>query len=436
MASFSKISLFIALTFLSSCFYSEGNAPTDTVLVPGTSTDEEELQDPQLSVGYEYNCYKSELGEVRCWGDNSSGQLGYGNTVVIGENETPSSVGVVAVGGTVTHIEAGNYHTCAILEGGTIKCWGNNGFGQLGLGNTTDIGDNETPAATPVINVGGTVTQLALGTLHTCALLSTGAVRCWGWGADGRLGYGNITDIGDNEHPATAGDVSLGETAVQIVAGDAHTCALLSSGSVRCWGDATYGVLGQSSANDLGDNELPSSWPVLNIGAGTITQLTSKNNHTCALYSTGAVRCWGRNTEGRLGYGNTNTIGDDEGPANAGDVNVGGTVAEISAGFYHTCARLTAGTVKCWGSGQGGRRGSNDTAVIGDNELPSTVGTITLGDTATFVGSGGHHTCVLTTAGGVRCFGVAASGALGYGSIFNNGDDETPDTAGDVLLGF
>ena len=163
----------------------------------------------QIAAGGDHTCALLDTGAVRCWGFGSDGRLGYGNTDNIGENETPASVGDVDVGGTVLQIAAGGSHTCALLVGGAVRCWGVGSDGRLGYGNTDDIGDDETPASAGDVVVGGTVTQIAAGTNHTCAVLVGGAVRCWGRGDVGALGYGNPNNIGDNETPASAGDVEL-----------------------------------------------------------------------------------------------------------------------------------------------------------------------------------------------------------------------------------
>jgi cysteine-rich repeat protein len=158
-------------------------------------------------VGEAHTCVLFQTGGVRCWGAGSAGQLGYGNTNSIGDNETPASAGNVNVGGSVVQIAAGRAHTCALLSTGNVRCWGLNNFGVLGYGNTNDIGDNETPASAGDVNVGGSVIQITSGFARTCALLSTGSVRCWGQGSV--LGYGNTNDIGDNETPASAGNVPV-----------------------------------------------------------------------------------------------------------------------------------------------------------------------------------------------------------------------------------
>jgi alpha-tubulin suppressor-like RCC1 family protein len=187
--------------------------------------------------------------------------LGYGNNFDIGDDELPSSVGFVIVGGAVAQIVAGLQHTCALLTSGNIRCWGRGGSGRLGYGNQNDIGDNELPSLAGNVNIGGPVIQItsAASGEHTCALLDNGEIRCWGNGADGRLGYGNINNVGDDETPASVGNVNVGGTVVQVVAGSSHTCVLLSDGNVRCWGKASTGQLGYGNTNTIGDDELPSS---------------------------------------------------------------------------------------------------------------------------------------------------------------------------------
>src|SRR6185369_12855906 len=143
------------------------------------------------AVGTAHTCALPVTEAVKCWGDNRYGQLGYGNTTRIGDNEVPSAVGTVSIGASAAQIEVGYVHTCARLASGSMRCWGDSMFGQLGYGNTTRIGDTEAPSAAGDVPVGGTVVEIATGQQHTCARLSTGAVRCWGDGTLGRLGYGN-----------------------------------------------------------------------------------------------------------------------------------------------------------------------------------------------------------------------------------------------------
>ena len=347
----------------------ESPAKAGDVNVGGTVT--------QVAVGGYHTCALLTGGNVRCWGDNEHGQLGYGHTSHIGMDESPASAGDVNVGGTVTQIAVSSFHTCALLTGGNVRCWGKNPSGQLGYGHTNDIGDDENPASAGDINVGGTVTQIAAGSTHTCALLTGGltggTVRCWGHNGFGQLGYGHINDIGDDESPASAGSVNVGGTVVQIAAGTFHTCALLTDGSVRCWGYNEHGQLGYGHTDDIGDDEPPADAGEVDVG-GTVTQIAVSSFHTCALLTGGNVRCWGHNKYGKLGYGHTDDIGDDESPASAGDVNVGGTVTQIAVSSFHTCALLTGDTVRCWGSEKYDRTNN-----IGDDETPADAGDVNVG---------------------------------------------------------
>lgn len=257
-----------------------------------------------------------------------------------------------------------------------MRCWGDGSWNQLGYGDSEHIGDDETPASTGNVVVGGPVRQIAMGSTHSCALMESGGVRCWGSGQTGALGYENLDIVGDDETPASAGDVSLGEGAKQLDAGAGITCALLESGSVRCWGGGAAGALGLGTTNDVGDDEVPSAVPTVNVG-GPASQLAVGVGHACALLTTGNVRCWGSNSSGQLGYGNTNNIGDNETPASAG------SVIQLSAGGFHTCALLDTGSVRCWGLNNSGQLGYGNTNDIGDNETPATAGDVNVGYSTT-----------------------------------------------------
>ena len=129
-------------------------------------------------------------GQVYCWGSNEHGQLGHGGIVpnALGDDEHPAAVGVVDLGGKAVQLAAGAMHTCALLDSGDMRCWGRADSGQLGHGNTETIGDDENPVSTPVVPVGGRVRQITAGEAHTCALLDSGDIRCWGLGTDGQAG--------------------------------------------------------------------------------------------------------------------------------------------------------------------------------------------------------------------------------------------------------
>lgn len=300
-----------------------------------------------------HTCALLDGGKVRCWGIARDGELGYpvaepgdggpDSAIIIGDDETPASAGDVDVGGTVVQIAVGGQHTCALLDDGNVRCWGNGARGQLGRGSSSDVGDQQPPSAAGNIDVGGPVTQITAGGSHTCALLEGGSVRCWGSNDNGQLGYGQSTfgeNYGDQsgETPAAIGDIPLGERpgdgggepvpnkAVQIAAGGLHTCVLLDHGGVRCWGDGSRGALGYGNTTDI-RNQTPAELEDINLG-GKAVQIAAGGFHTCAVLDTGALRCWGHNTSGQLGYGNANTIGDSEAPASAGDVPLGVALIE------------------------------------------------------------------------------------------------------------
>ncbi|MDQ6749911.1 MAG: hypothetical protein M3Z33_04035 [Actinomycetota bacterium] len=229
-----------------------------------------------ISAGGVHTCAVLVDGSVRCWGFGQYGRLGYGSTDNAGDTPatTPDKLAAVnlGMGHTAKAISAGGVHTCAVLDDGTVRCWGYGGVGDLGYGNTLNIGDNETPDAAGPVPLGPQRTALAIsaGQLHTCAVLDNGTVRCWGFGNNGRLGYGDTKTVGDIQTPDTMGPVDLGagRTAVAISAGDSHTCARLEDGGVRCWGSGADGRLGYCSPNDIGDDEPPGAAGPLNLKPG------------------------------------------------------------------------------------------------------------------------------------------------------------------------
>jgi alpha-tubulin suppressor-like RCC1 family protein len=338
-------------------------------------------------------------------------------------------------------LTVGRYHACALLTQGAIRCWGFGAEGRLGYGNTANIGDDETPAAAGPVEVGGPTAAVSAGEGHTCALLVVGDVRCWGFGGDGRLGTGSVDNIGDDELPtSTPLPVFLGQThkALSITTGRSHTCVVLDDHTVRCWGFGFDGRLGYGNTNDIGDDELPGDQPPVKLGAGrTATAVAAGDAHTCALLDDATVRCWGFAGYGQLGYSSRLTFSDTGTPDLAGPVALGRGAVAITTGNFHTCALLDNGTVRCWGFGGDGELGYGNTLNIGDDEHPSTVDPVDLGPgrTAVAIDAGGDHTCAVLDDGTVRCWGAGRGGQLGYASTANIGDDETPGSVGPVDLG-
>ena len=272
-----------------------------------------------------HTCALLSGGAIKCWGKNNFGQLGDGTTT--SNSSTPVDVSGIT---TATSIGVGGFHTCALLSDGEIKCWGHNNFGQLGDGTTTG-------SITPV-DVSGitTATSLALGESHSCALLSGGAIKCWGIHDSGQLGDGTTTG-----NSATPVDVSGITTATSIALGTERSCALLSGGAIKCWGER--GLVGSTPVDVSG------------ITTATSIALGSTNSHSCALLSGGAIKCWGYNDSSQLGDGTTT---DSATPVDVSGIT---TATSIALGYGHSCALLSGGTIKCWGFNKRGQLGDGTT---------------------------------------------------------------------------
>jgi len=349
------------------------------------------LAQASLSVGGYHTCALLSGGTVKCWGENGSGQLGDGSTT---DSSTPVEVSSLS---GVTAISSGGDHTCALLSGGTVKCWGFNAAGQLG-----NAGGN---SSTPVVvsSLSG-VTAISSGGLHTCALLSDGTVKCWGKNAEGQLGNGST------DNSSTPVEVSSLSNVTAISSGGDHTCALLSDGdgTVKCWGSNDQGRLGNNSTTD-------SSTPVAVSSLSGVTAISSGGDHTCALLSDGdgTVKCWGYNLQGQLG---NNSTTDSWTPVAVSSLSgVTAISSGGSSGGEHTCGLLSGGTVKCWGYNAQGQ--------LGDGESPdpsSTPVAVKSLSGVTAISSGGYHTCGLLSDGTVKCWGNNPSGQLGNGSTANS----------------
>jgi alpha-tubulin suppressor-like RCC1 family protein len=287
--------------------------------------------------------------------------------------------GAQASAASVIEVSAGEFHTCALLAGGAVDCWGDGEFGQLG-----DAANSSSP--TPV-SVSGlpAATQVSAGGDHTCALLTGGTVECWGKGDAGQLGNGASTDSPTPVPVSGLAGVSA------ISAGLEHTCALLAGGTVECWGANGSGRLGDGTTVNR-------STPVAVAGLAEVTAIAAGWEHTCAIHGVaGAVSCWGANDGFQLGDGTTE---ERLTPVTV----VGVTGAEgVGAGDLYTCALLLAEEVECWGqlNPEGEGTGPGPTA-------------IPLGSTPTALAVGGFHACALS-AGGGECWGDGGNGQLGDG---------------------
>ena len=154
---------------------------------------------------------------------------------------------------------AGLYHTCTKLDNGAVKCWGYNNYGQLGIDNAADMGNSQGEMAQLTginLGTGRTATAIAAGVYHTCAILDNGAGKCWGYNNYGQLGIDNTTTMGNAQGEMaqlTGINLGTGRTATALAAGYYHTCAKLDNGAVKCWGRNNYGQLGIDNNTTMGD---------------------------------------------------------------------------------------------------------------------------------------------------------------------------------------
>jgi len=385
-------------------------------------------------------------GSLKCWGDNTYGQLGLGDRTSRGVRpaDMAGRLARVAVGDgrRVTRVAVGGKHTCALLDDGHVKCWGDNQRGQLGLGDTTE---RTSPAEQPVV-LKEPATAVSCGKEHTCVVLSSGAVQCWGDNTWGKLGLGmsNAFFGGNEEDMQRVKLVDLGANATAVRAGDTHSCALLTDGYLKCWGANGSAQLGLGDRQHRGIDPagmgtmLPS--PRLTaIGAGDTRSVVTGTFYTCAQSTAGTVQCWGGNAQGQLGLGDTKERGAEASQMGQflPQVFLGSQerAQSLSATGLHTCAALQSGGVKCWGFNALGQLGQGDTQVRGDTA--SSMANLRAVDLGTNTGpvkelaTGSVHACALFESGRVKCWGGNAEGALGLGDTQGRGD--APGQMGDAL---
>jgi alpha-tubulin suppressor-like RCC1 family protein len=292
-----------------------------------------------------------------------------------------------AAAASTKSISAGFVHTCALTTKGAVRCWGYNGDGELG--------DNSVVTSHKPVSVYGLskgVKAITSGSYFTCALTTRGAVKCWGSNNYGQLGDNTTTS---SSKPVTVYGLSKG--VASISAGNFFACAVTTKGAAKCWGANTYGQLGDNSVTGS-----PKPVAVYGLSKGVKT-IAGGGYHTCAVTTRGAVRCWGYNGEGGLG---DNTKVNSPKPVAVYGITKG--IKAVQAGAYSTCALTTKGGVKCWGYNGDGELGdgttTSSTKPVAAFGLTKSIKTIVIGDI---------HSCALTTKGSVKCWGYNGYGGLG-----------------------
>ncbi len=412
----------------------------------------------EMGVGQAHACALDNVGAVKCWGINSLGSVGDGTNT---QRLIPTAVTTLPA---ASQISVGSYHTCAIIAGGAVKCWGYNINGQLGDGTVTNRNApvDVTVAAVPITNV----VQLSLGSNYSCARMNTGTVKCWGNNTKKALADGTIV------HQYNPVDIAGLTNVTSIAAGDDYTCARLNNGTVQCWGstldfptdqgltnvtaiwvnnttlyaqqgaqfirgtpgatpsfaavgidlpshfttkftDRSCGVLSDTRARcwgadnvfgnyHRGDRAAEGQLQTRSVPLNNVTQVASYAYHSCAVLADKTVRCWGLNTSGQLGNGTTTNT---HVPVNPGLTDV----TAVAVGLNHSCAIHTDKTLKCWGLNTSGQLGDNSIIARHTPVLSTAVNVeaVTLGST---------HTCAIITGGTVQCWGANANGQFGDGT--------------------
>lgn len=313
------------------------------------------------------------------------------NDDFIESNDSTNIDSVNELGATsnIVKVTTGYFHSCALRSNGLVKCWGQNNFGQLGNGLTTN-------SNLPVVaNIGSVVKTIDGGSNFTCALISDGTVKCWGQNDVGQLG--NNTTINSLVPVAAIGI----NNAIDIAAGVMHACALLNNGTIKCWGDNYYGGLGSNVSNSL----VPIQVVGINNAAGISVETGS-----CAVLSTGQVKCWGKNAYGQLGNGN-NT--DSNLPVFVSGIS---NARVVAVGSVHGCAILTTGQVKCWGDDSMGAIGNGE-PMSGSFNTPVLISSL---PATSKIVAGSQHTCIITSAGQPKCWGFGQQGQNGDGVLFSS----------------
>ncbi len=349
---------------------------------------------PALAGGHGHSLALLQNGTVKAWGDNGGGQLGIGPTPY--QISMPMQIPAGSLSG-VAAIAAGADHCLALLSNGTVMTWGANGFGQLGVGNTVNQSIPQQIQTTGLSNV----VAIAAGYGHCLALLSNGTVRAWGWNSGGELGIGNtVNQSTPQQIPAS----SLSNV-VAVSAGSNHSMALLSNGTVKTWGVNQYGELGiGNTVNQSTPQQIPAS------SLSNVVAIHAGGAHNLALLANGTVKAWGLNAFGQLGIGSTT---DQLAPI---QVPIGSlsNVAAVAAGFNHSLALLHDGTVRSWGYDNYGQLGAGLTPFPFHQLTPLSIPASNLNNVSAII-AGHWHSFALRSDGAVKAWGWNSTGTLGLG---------------------
>ncbi len=383
-----------------------------------------------MSEGLGDYCAILTSGGVVCWGGNPNGELGDGTSTGPDSCSDVCSKIPVPVGISATGLAGDGGGYCAILTSGMVDCWGANGSGDLGIGTTggPDTCANAEPCSTSPVPIGISATSLvADGAGGYCAILTSGMVDCWGDNSFGELGDGAIRGpdrCADSSCSTTP--VSTGIHATSLAAVNAGFCAILTSGMVDCWGDNSFGELGIGTSSGpltcTGYSDYGVSCSTTPVSTGIhATSLAGGAANYCAVLTSGTVDCWGDDSDGELGNGSS--TGPDtcaySTPCNTTPSSTGISATSVATNGNSSCAILTSGMVDCWGGSADGQLGNGsssgpDTCAYSTpcNTTPSSTGI-----SATSVAAAYDGYCAILTSGAVDCWGDNAEAELGDGTM-------------------
>jgi len=341
----------------------------------------------QITTGDAFTCARMSNGTLRCWGFNQFGQLGNNGLpgpTPPGPNQFASPQLVRDSNAmplkNVNSASGGSFFTCSVLSGGQVVCWGANDSGALGDGTTKQN-------FYPVTAIASGSVAVSAGYIHTCAVSATDVIRCWGGNPYGQLGTGGTAD---SLFPTTV----IASGGVSVSAGSFDTCAVLSGGVLKCWGNNTWGQIGDGTQIDRSSPSVTSLTGVQSVAVGS--------GHACALYGSGQVACWGRNDAGQVGNGTTTQQLLPVNIIASGALGVAVNTNDYAPG--HSCAVFVTGSVKCWGSNGFGQLGDGTTT---DRSTP----VLAIASGAVAVACGTRHSCALLQDGSLRCWGDNQYGA-------------------------
>ncbi|MFA6447906.1 MAG: S8 family serine peptidase [bacterium] len=333
-----------------------------------------------VSTAKNSSCY-IDGGTVKCWGSNGYGQLGDGTT-----NYSATLVTVSGIT-NATALTSGTDHTCALLSDGGVKCWGINDYGTLGNG--TGIDSSVPVSVTDMMNV----VSVSAGGSSACAVMRDGWLKCWGYNKNGELGDGTTKNA---FVPTTVVGIT---NAISVSVGSGFACALLNSGGVKCWGDNAFGTLGNGTP-------VNSLLPVAVSGITNAVSVSAGNKQACALLSGGSVMCWGMTiVDGQLNI--VETPIEMPGVTNA---------SAVSVGSFYVCAVISGGSMKCWGGNTEGQLGSGSVSTM---LPPAPVPVLNVSD-AVSISASVYHTCAFLASGNVKCWGNNDYGKLGNGTTVSS----------------